>query len=92
MKTIDKIKNKYKQEANGDSISELIVNTNHGTIIRAGVTYKKSFYKSLLHSAYLESSAQVPINKNPKHLSLPDHKLTENLIFIFSFYERAKKR
>ena len=53
LKTIDKIKNKYKQEANGDSISELIVNTNHGTIIRAGVTYKKSFYKSLLHSAYL---------------------------------------
>ena len=42
-KAIDKSRNKYKQEVNDDSIAELTVNTNHGTIIPAGITCKKIF-------------------------------------------------
>ena len=31
------------------------------------------------------------LNKKQKYFSLPDHKLRENLIFVFGFYERTIK-
>lgn len=31
------------------------------------------------------------INKTQKYLLLPDHRLAENLVLIFGFYERTKR-
>ena len=52
----------------------------HGTITGAGITYKKIPW---LWRARLAKNKQ----KKKKYFSLPDHQLTENLIFIFFFYQ-----
>ena len=41
---------------------------------------RKSFYKSILNSAWLWSRRWLPINKKQKYFSLPNHQLAENLI------------
>ena len=50
------------------------------------------FIMGLLNSAYLRSRARLAINKKQNYFSLPDYQLAENLILVFSFYERTKKR
>ena len=62
--------------------------SNHGTIIRTGITCNRY----LLNSAYLSSRAQLAINKKQNYFSLPDHQLAENVILVFGFYKEAKKR
>ena len=52
----------------------------------------RKFFKSLWNSKYLWSWVRLAINKNKKYFSLSDHQLAENVILIFDFYERAKKR
>ena len=68
------------------------ITIHHGTMIRAGITCKKSFYKRLLNSALLWSRARFSINKKEKYLSVPDHQLAENVILVFGFYKRKNKR
>ena len=43
-----------------------------------------------MNSAYLQSRARLVINKKQNYFSLPDHHLSENLILVFGFYEKAK--
>ena len=52
---------------------------------------RKSFFTSLLNSAYLLSKARLARNKKQKHVLLLDYNLAENLILVFGFYERKKK-
>ena len=61
-------------------------------VISCDYDVTKSFYKSLLNSAYLWGRTGLDINKQQKYFSLPDHLLAENLILIFGLCERTKKK
>ena len=58
---------------------------------RRAALKRGGFIMGLLNSAYLKSSARLAINKKQNYFSLPDYQLAENLILVFSFYERTKK-
>ena len=63
----------------------------HGTIIRAGITYKKIFCKGRLNLAYLWSRVRLSVSRKQKYFSLPEQ-LSENLTLVFvDFYQRAIK-
>ena len=45
-----------------------------------------------MNSAYLWRRPLLATSKKQNHFSLPEHRLAENLIFVFGFYERTRKR
>ena len=63
----------------------------HGTIIRAVLTYKKILLQKSIEFGIPLSRARLVINKKHSYFSLPDYQLAQNLILIFTLYERTKK-
>ena len=58
---------------------------------KQGLHRRKSFYKSLLNSAYLWSRARLAINKKQSYFLLQDHQLAKNLILFLASVKEQKR-
>ena len=89
---VHKFKNKNGNFRNDQMLLVLLLDSYvwfiHGTIIRAGTTCKKTLFS--IEFGIVLNKAGLAVNKKQKYFSLPDHQLAENLILVFSFYERTK--
>ena len=66
--------------------------SNHGTIIRTGITCKKiPLQKSIEFAMALKLSTTRYKQKKQKYFPLKDHQLAENRILVFGLQRRKKK-